>query len=395
MSFSRINRSCRILAAVGSLTILLVLSFASASRSYAQGSDPPPFVKACADESEGTYCSFNRQRDGQLKEGVCEPSQRRVGVLVCLTEAMRSAGLGQGGRSDQGKSLSIKNCKCEIERNLRYRSADGWDTKFTELDIYHRGNNGKRPVLVFVHGGGWVEGDKSNIALNKNMVNSFLDSGYVVAAVNFRLIEKKRNSKVKYADMAQDIAGSIKWLSQNVQDYGGDPQFFVLLGHSSGAHMAALLGTDASYLEDQELSLDIIRGVITFDIHVYDIPGALKAMKGTAFDKRIERLEQYFGDTEKEQKKASPAYFVNNGSNIPFLLMSAGIKDGKRQTLTKEMTEEFKAALINAGHPAERYHYENSRHFDLPLGYGKGKIDIQAKVERFLNDVKSTGTPGL
>jgi len=220
-----------------------------------------------------------------------------------MTEAMRSAGLnqgqGQGEQSDQGKSLSIKNCDCEIENDLHYRGADDWDTKYTELDIYYRGNSGKRPVLLFVHGGGWVEGDKSNIALNKNMVNSFLDSGYVVAAVNFRLIEKKQNSKVKYTDMAQDIALSIKWLSENVQDYGGDPQFFVLLGHSSGAHMAALLGTDASYLEDQELSLDIIRGVITFDIHVYDIPRALNAMKGTDFDDRIEQLERYFGDTEK------------------------------------------------------------------------------------------------
>lgn len=71
--------------------------------------------------------------------------------------------------------------------------------------------------------------------------------------------------------------------------------------------------------------------------------------------------------------------------------MSAGFKDGKRQTLTKDIAEEFKAALIKAGHPAEHHHYENSQHFDIPLDYGKDKIGIRVEVERFLNDVKSGG----
>lgn len=400
-SILKIIRSCKILAAFGSLTVLLIFSSSCTTRSNAQGGSPPPFVKACANESEGASCSFNTT-DRQFKEGSCTPAPRRPGTLVCMPPEMASKARGRDSQnpttadrsSKRGLPLSVENCDCEIEHDLQYGSANGSDAKFTTLDIYHRGDSGNQPVLVFVHGGGWVTGDKSNITMNKNMVNSFLDSGYVVAAVNFRLIEKKRNSKVKYTDMAGDIARSIKWLSQNVQEYGGDPQFFVLLGYSSGAHMVALVGTDTRYLEDQDLSLDIIRGVSAWDVHAYDIPEALKLMKGTALDERIGSMKAFFGDTEKEQEKASPVFFVDNGASVPFQLLSAGIKEGNKQSISQEMTIEFETALINAGHTAEHHHYENSSHKDLPKDYGTSKNDVREQVERFLIEVKNASSTG-
>ncbi len=345
--------------------------------SWGAGGGRPPFVTACSRESIGASCSFHR-RDGRAIEGTCQEAPRRFGLLIC-----RPGHSGQD-RSQSSERLTERGCDCTIKGNLRYRDTHGWDSKFAELDIYYRAASGQRPILLFIHGGGWVTGDKANIEKNPNLINSFLNTGFVVASVNFRLIEKKRNSEVKYWDMVEDIARSMKWLSEHAHEYGAKPNAFVLVGYSSGAHLASLIATDESYLRAQGLFADIILGVSAWDVPAYDIPLALKLMKGTALENKIPINKILFGSTTEEQKKASPRYYLDSGAKIPFQLLSAGIKEGKRQTLTKDTAEAFKEALINAGHEAEHHHYENSEHSDLPLQYGKGTIDIQEKVEGFL-----------
>ncbi len=123
-----------------------------------------------------------------------------------------------------------------------------------------------------------MAGDKSNIRLHPELVNSFLNSGFVVACMNFRLIEKTRNSRVNYRDMLDDIARSMKWLSRHHQRYHARPDAFVLLGYSSGAHLASLPATDERYLAKQGLSPQIILGVSAWDVPAYDIPLALTLM---------------------------------------------------------------------------------------------------------------------
>jgi hypothetical protein len=129
---------------------------------------------------------------------------------------------------------------------------------------------------VYVHGGGWTRGDKSEIHKNPRLLEFLPRNGCLVASVNFRPIQTNEARKVTYADQAHDIAAALKWLSNHVEKFGGRPEGFILLGHSSGAHLCALVALDDRYLSNQGLDGSWVKGVISMDVHSYDIPAALR-----------------------------------------------------------------------------------------------------------------------
>ena len=119
-----------------------------------------------------------------------------------------------------------------------------------ELDIYTVGES-SRGLLVFVHGGYWDEGDKSDYVF---VANSFAERGYTVALVNYRLVPE-----VTFPDYVEDLARALTWLK--TQEIYSDLPLF-LMGHSAGAHIAALVAFDEQYLNEYGLSPDILEGFI-------------------------------------------------------------------------------------------------------------------------------------
>ena len=88
-----------------------------------------------------------------------------------------------------------------------------------------------RPVLLFVHGGGFVRGDKKT---TDNMVVWGVDNGMVGVAINYRLAPKD-----PWPAGAKDLASAIAWTRAHIADYGGDPDRIILWGHSAGANHVA------------------------------------------------------------------------------------------------------------------------------------------------------------
>ena len=108
-----------------------------------------------------------------------------------------------------------------------------------------------RPVVVYVHGGGWRAGDKRNRIADK--VNLFTGAGYVFASLNYRLSPATLSatpdpSRIKFPDHPHDVGEAIGWLDRNLASYGGDPERIALIGHSAGAHLVSLVATDPSYV---------------------------------------------------------------------------------------------------------------------------------------------------
>ena len=108
------------------------------------------------------------------------------------------------------------------------------------LDLYlpatDDGFEGLRPVVVWVHGGAWMTGDKSNRMTDK--VNLFNSLGYIVASLNYRLSPDISEgsfdgtwdpTRVRSPDHIADVAEGIAWVSNNVRHYGGDPDRLVRL----------------------------------------------------------------------------------------------------------------------------------------------------------------------
>ena len=95
------------------------------------------------------------------------------------------------------------------------------------------------PVLFFVHGGGWAHGDKTNARVVDPKIAHWVDQGWVVISANYRLLP------TPVARQADDVAAAIAFAQSQAGLWGGDPKRFVLMGHSAGAHLVALVAAGA------------------------------------------------------------------------------------------------------------------------------------------------------
>lgn len=154
--------------------------------------------------------------------------------------------------------------------------------KLNQLDLYQPGDvtaGAARPVVVYVHGGGWYNGDKSNQISRK--VNLFTGAGYVFASINYRLSPNPIDlsypaSRVRFPTHPSDVAEAIGWLDRNVASYGGDPRRILLIGHSAGAHLVSLITTDPSYVARWGVDPAHLLGTVSLDTDNYDVTdGAL------------------------------------------------------------------------------------------------------------------------
>jgi len=120
----------------------------------------------------------------------------------------------------------------KIDRDLRY----GDDPRH-RLDVHTAGGESNAPVFVFVHGGGFVRGDKHIPGTPQyDLVGAWaVRHGYIGVTMTYRLAPEH-----KWPSGAEDVAGAVAWLRQNIARYGGDPDKIVLAGNSAGAvHVAS------------------------------------------------------------------------------------------------------------------------------------------------------------
>jgi acetyl esterase/lipase len=133
-----------------------------------------------------------------------------------------------------------------------------------KLDIYRP----RRPapnagVVVFFYGGDWRAGSKDDYRF---VAEALTSRGYVAVLPDYRLYPA-----VTFPTFVEDGAMAIRWVKDNIARYGGDPDRVYLMGHSAGAHIAALLTLDGRYLNEVGLKRSAIRAAATlsgpYDFH--------------------------------------------------------------------------------------------------------------------------------
>lgn len=194
----------------------------------------------------------------------------------------------------------------KVHRDLPYAEPK---TERQMLDVYAPMEGKNHPAVVWIHGGGWRKGDKSSV---QKKPQAFVDKGFVFVSTNYRFVP---NVTVK--EMTGDIAKAIRWTHDHAKEVGGDPNTIFVMGHSAGAHLAALVCTDDRYLKAEGLSLSIIKGCVPVDVSVYDIPKRFK--DGGSVPPAT--FKEVFGDTDESQRDLSPATHVAKGKNIPSFLI--------------------------------------------------------------------------
>jgi acetyl esterase/lipase len=207
-------------------------------------------------------------------------------------------GLAPGFGPAPGRTSSPKNgVGVRVFLDIPYRRNGGERHK---LDLYLP-NKRAFPVVVFAHGGAWTSGDK---ALHGHLGSFLAKHGIGAALVNYRLAPQ-----VRHPVPAQDLARAFAWTHQHIGAYGGDPNQLYLCGHSAGAHSASLLGTDESFLADEGLGFEHVRGAI-----------AISGIYKIHWNVTLARLGFVFRDTDK--RAASPFWNVKKGCP-PFLVLLA------------------------------------------------------------------------
>jgi acetyl esterase/lipase len=190
----------------------------------------------------------------------------------------------------------------EVVKDIAYTDGTGPDADAAKqaLDLYLPRGEKDFPVLMFIHGGAWVIGDRKGYGF---VGETFARNGIGTAVISYRL-----SPKVQHPAHIQDVAKAFAWLKKNIARSGGDPRQLYVCGHSAGGHLTALLATDDSYLKAEGLSLGDIKGAIPMS-GVYEImPGLLAS--------------PIFGKDETVLKKASPLQHVTDG-HPPMLVVYA------------------------------------------------------------------------
>ncbi|WP_244173264.1 alpha/beta hydrolase [Caballeronia temeraria] len=150
------------------------------------------------------------------------------------------------------------------------------------LDVYTPGSGalGNRPVVVYFYGGGWQSGHRKD---SRPIAQALAAHGIVTVAPDYRIYPD-----AVFPGFLDDPAAAVRWTRDHAREFGGDPGRIFLMGHSSGAHMAAMLATDPRYLAAQGIANTSLAGMIglagpyaaipTSDPHMDEIfPDALRA----------------------------------------------------------------------------------------------------------------------
>lgn len=265
----------------------------------------------------------------------------------------------------------------------------GVPAELSSLDVYAEGRPEGAPVVIFVHGGGWVAGSKSHVRQSAHFLQFFEDRDMVLVSVGTRLVFDARSPDTTFREQAADIAAAVKWVRDNIRNHRGDPERLFLLGYSAGAHLVALVGTDARYLGSHGLDPAALRGVAALDVSAYDIPRAIVEAPSQGVPVSPAALTRVFSADRQAQEAASPVYHVKSGRRYPpFLLVYGGIFDTSPEgvyehTLTKVQSEAFAEVLRKAGAPAEVYGEPAITHRGIMRDFGSAGDGITAAVDAF------------
>ncbi len=222
------------------------------------------------------------------------------------------------------------------------------------------------PVLVFVHGGGWSRGDK---AMVHDLPDYARRHGLTLISVDYRLVPE-----VTAREQAQDLAAAIARIRQ---DRPG--RAIVLLGHSAGAHLAALVGVDPQYLGQHGLSPSDLAGVIPLDGAAYD--ATLPRPQGRV-GQYLERLyDDAFGDQRAE---LSPTLRVRPGVRYPPFLIFHVVS---REDSTAQ-SQGLAQALIAAGGRAETVAAPGDSHGEINGEFGQAGDAEGERAARFIASLR-------
>ncbi len=265
---------------------------------------------------------------------------------------------------------------------LVFAPAEAFALKLTEgitysrglkLDIHAPDNAGKRflfvrtgklaPVVLYVHGGGWVKGTRKKVYRLPDWLTS---RGYMLVAIDYRKVPR-----TTIDGQVSDVARAIAWTARNIKRYGGDPDRIVIMGHSAGAHLVALAAAQGK--------AGNIRGVIPNDVQAYDLV-AYATKRGTIGP----MFGRAFSDNPKNWVRWSPITYARRASGLPPHLVMYSRSQGERR---RSISLGYANVLKSRGVRVSVFHGTKYSHGAIVARLGRSGDSATAAVEKFLRRV--------
>lgn len=202
------------------------------------------------------------------------------------------------------------------------------------LDLYLPQEQGPAPLLWMVHGGAWRMGDKRNDAVVENKIARWRPKGFALVSVNYRLLPG-----APVAEQLDDLRLALRMTQRQAAEWGVDPTQLVLLGHSAGAHLVALLQAD----RDANTAAGITPwlGSVLLDSAVLDLPAIMQRPHYRFYDRA-------FGSDPVYWRRLSPIHRLRPGTP-PLLAVCSSLRpDGPC-----DQAEAFTRAMGRLGGRAE------------------------------------------
>lgn len=253
-------------------------------------------------------------------------------------------------------------------RTYRYAQTPGAAAGLQSLD-YYPAAAANAPLVVFIHGGGWRIGDKAMGACGREKAAFFNPQGYAYASVNYRL-----SPAVQHPAHVDDVAAALSWLHDNAERLGFDRSRIVVMGHSAGAHLAALVAIDPRRLGKYGKPLSILKGAVPLDGAGYDVTRQAPAViaRGGFLG---EMYSGAFGTSEAVWRDASPTLQVAPGRDIPpFLIVHASRPDSVSQS------RQLAAALRDANVDARLFEARGYTHAQVNHRIGQPNEAISREI---------------
>jgi acetyl esterase/lipase len=198
-----------------------------------------------------------------------QPFRLLLPLLACLL-------LPMGARAAPAKVL----------RNIAYGS-----NPLQRYDVYLPANADDAPVIFMVHGGGWRRGDKAASAVVEAKVARWVSRGFVLVSANYRLLPTPID------EQADDVAHALASAQDHATQWGADPRQFILMGHSAGAQLVALVNADPA--RAMTAGARPWLGAILIDTAMLNVPRNMRRRHPRLYDRA-------FGTQSRYWRKVSP-----------------------------------------------------------------------------------------
>lgn len=225
----------------------------------------------------------------------------------------------------------------QVRRNIPYSKGAAAASKAQKLDVYvPPAVMGPRPVVIFVHGGGWTSGSKGQYRF---VAEALSTRGYVVVIPAYRLYPQAR-----FPGFVEDAAQAVAWTRDHIAEFGGDPEQLFLMGHSAGAHIAAMLTYDEHFLRAAGVEPSAVAGFI----------GLAGAYDFLPF--QWSYMNDVFAPPES-YGNSQPINFVDGTEPRTFLLH--GLAD---RTVAPSNSKQLAARIRARGGRVQEHYYEGMSH---------------------------------